>query len=152
MHCAQAYQAHLEGRDRQDAAPDVGFAGLLRKRSLVPVISDFLLEDPAPLLDELADLATAHDVFLVMIDSAFAFTLPALSAGWIEGLDVETGRTRLIAASDLRELGDRVASWQDGVEQQALDRGLEMLRLDSPDQPYHETLVAFLLERKQLRR
>ncbi len=152
MHCAQAYQAHLEGRDRPDAAPDVGFAGLLRKRSLVPVISDFLFEEPAPLLDELADLAAAHDVFLVMVDSAFAFALPAVSAGWVEGLDVETGRTRLIAASDVRELGDRVTRWQDGVEQQARDRGLDVLRLGGPEQPFHETLVSFLLGRKQLRR
>ena len=152
MHCALTYQAHLEGRDRPEAAPDVGFAGLLRKRSLVPVISDFLFEDPVPLLDELADLATAHDVFLVMVDSAFAFTLPALSAGWVEGLDVETGRTRLIAASDLRKLGERVTRWQDGVEQQANDRGLEMLRLGGTDRPFHETLVSFLFDRKQLRR
>ena len=87
-----------------------------------------------------------------MVDSAFAFTLPALSAGWVEGLDVETGRTRLIAASDLRKLGERVIRWQDSVEQQAHDRGLEMLRLGGTDRSFHETLVSFLLDRKQLRR
>lgn len=152
MHCVEAYQDQLTGRGTTESAPDVSFAGLLRKRSLVPVISDFLFEEPDALLDELADLATRHDVFLVIIDSAFAFELPPLSAGWVEGYDVETGRTRIISSGDLEEMGRRVTAWQDDVERRAQDLGLEVLRLGGRDTPFHETLVAFLLERKQLRR
>ena len=152
IHCVEAYQEHLEGRGTNESHPEVSFAGLLRKRSLVPVVSDFLFAELDPLLDELADLATGHDVFLVMIDSAFAFTLPPLSAGWVEGYDIETGQTRVISAHDLEEMGRRVARWHDGVERQARDRGLEVLRLGGDDRPFHETLVSFLLERKQLRR
>ena len=92
-----------------------------------------------------------HDVFLVMVDSAFAFELPRLSAGWIEGSDVETGRTHIISSADLQRLPDRVRNWQDTVEQDARDRGLEVLRLDG-GQHFHDTLVSFLLSRKQLRR
>ena len=36
-------------------------------------------------------------MFLVLIDSAFAFDLPEISAGWIEIVDVETGRARTIS-------------------------------------------------------
>ena len=43
---------------------------------------------------ELAQLNAMHDVFLVMVDSAFAFELPPVSAGWIETFDVETGSTQ----------------------------------------------------------
>ena len=152
IHCIEAYQDQLLGRGVRESAPDVSFAGLLRTRSLVPVISDFLFEDPHPLLAELADLNTSHDIFLVMIDSAFAFELPRFSAGWIEAYDVETGRTRIISSADLEQLGSRVREWQDTVEHAAYDHGLEVLRLGGSSQQFHETLVGFLLERKQLRR
>ncbi len=152
IHCVEAYQEQLMGRGVTESAPDVSFAGLLRKRSLVPVISDFLFEESEPLLHELSDLKTAHDVFLVMIDSAYAFELPRFSAGWIEAYDVETGQTRLISSGDVEELGARVTAWQDTVERAAHDHGLEVLRLGGSGQAFHDTLVAFLLERKQLRR
>jgi uncharacterized protein (DUF58 family) len=152
IHCVEAYQDQLLGRGTTESPPDLSFAGLLRKRSLVPVISDFLFEDSRPLLVELADLKTSHDVFLVMIDSAFAFELPRFSAGWVEAYDVETGRTRVISSGDLEQLGRRVGEWQDTVEHAAHDHGLEVLRLGGSGQQFHDTLVAFLLERKQLRR
>ena len=152
IHCVKAYQDQLLGRGVRESAPDVSFAGLLRTRSLVPVISDFLFEDPHPLLAELADLNTSHDVFLVMIDSAFAFDLPRFSAGWIEAYDVETGRTSVISSADLEQLGSRVREWQDTVEHAAHDHALEVLRLGGSGQQFHDTLVGFLLERKQLRK
>ena len=152
IHCIEAYQDQLLGRGVRESTPGVSFAGLLRTRSLVPVISDFLLDDPHPLLAELADLNTSHDVFLVMIDSAFAFELPQFSAGWIEAYDAETGRTRMMSSADLEQLGSRVHEWQDTVEHAAHDQGLEVLRLGGSGQQFHDTLVGFLLKRKQLRR
>jgi len=151
IHCVEAYQEQLLGRGLAESTPDASFAGLLRKRSLVPVISDFLLEHPDQLLAELADLNTRHDVFLVMIDSAFAFELPHLSAGWVEGYDVETGRTNMISSADLQQLPLRVRNWQNTTEQAAHDHGLEVLRLNA-DQHFHETLVSFLLDRRRVRR
>ena len=35
------------------------------------------------MIQELSHLNSQHDVFLVMIDSAFAFELPDVSAGWV---------------------------------------------------------------------
>ena len=152
IHCVEAYQDQLLGRGAIESAPAASFAGLLRKRSLVPVVSDFLFEDPQPLLAELTELSTSHDVFLVMIDSAFAYKLPRFSAGWVEAYDVETGRTRVISSADIEQFGSRVRVWQDTVEQAAHDHGLEVLRLGGISRRFHDTLVAFLLERKQLRR
>jgi uncharacterized protein (DUF58 family) len=151
MHCVEAYQARLIA-GRPPRAPDVSFAGLLRKRSLVPVISDFLFDEPAPLLAELADLGAFHDVFLVMVDSAFAFQLPQLSAGWVEVFDVETGRARVLAADDLEQLGQRVTAWQDGVEREAQNLGLEVLRLGGDAPAIHDSLVRFLLGRRRVKR
>jgi hypothetical protein len=42
-------------------------------------------------------LNAAHDVFLIMADARGAYQLPPVSAGWINMLDVETGRTDRVA-------------------------------------------------------
>ncbi len=152
VHCVEVYHEQLRRRDGSGGDSHPRFAGLLRTRSLVPVISDFLFDDPDDFLDELVDLNSVHDVFAVLIDSAFAFELPALSAGWIEAADVETGRTRLLAAHDVRQLARRVREWQDQVERRARDRGLDVLRLAGAGRHFHDAVVAFLLERKQMKR
>ena len=152
IHCVDVYQDQLLGRYGAEPALHRTFAELLRRRSLVPVISDFLFDDTDAFLTELADLNSAHDVFVVLIDSAFAFELPPLSAGWIEAADAETGRTRMLAADDVRQLARRIGEWQDAVEHQARDRGLDVLRLGGAGRHFHDTVVAFLMERKQMKR
>ena len=80
IHCLEAYDA---GRGLQDlkvagslSATLIGFS---RKTSLVPVVSDFLFEDPAAMINELSLANNVHDVFVVLVDAAFAFELPAMS-------------------------------------------------------------------------
>ena len=58
------------------------------------------------------------------MDSAFAFELPPSSAGWIEAAEAETGRTRVLAADDVRQLARGIGEWRDAVEHQARDHGL----------------------------
>ena len=93
IHCLDAYQfgtraAAAQARRqpqhvaRRLHAEDVARAGHLR----LPV-----RRRRTTVMRELAQLNAAHDVFLVLIDSAFAFELPSVSAGWIEAFDVETG-------------------------------------------------------------
>ncbi len=150
IHCVDVYQDSTVGRAAPNGgAREASFAGQLRKTSLVPVISDFLLEDPHPFLSELADLNAFHDVFLVMIDSAFAFELPSLSAGWIEGYDVETGQSRIMSAAQLKALSRQVKAWQDRVARAAEELGLDVLRLGvDGGARFHDTLVEFLIERR----
>ena len=145
MHCVEVYQDALSA-SAHGAADQGDLAGLLRKRSLIPVVSDFLMEDPKPLLEECRALNAMHDVFIALIDSAFAFDLPDVSAGWVEGYDVETGRTRVLSASDLRQLGGDVRRWQDSVETQARSRGLDIVRV-SPEGE-HAALADFLAARR----
>ena len=152
VHCVDVYRDHLRRRYGAESARHRTFGELLRKPSLVPVISDFLFDDPHPFLAELADLNSAHDVFVVLIDSAFAFEAPPLSAGWVEAADAETGRARLIASRDLRQMAGRVREWQDAMEQQARGRGLDVLRLGGAGRQFHDTVAAFLLDRKQMKR
>ena len=134
------------------ARPDGGLSALLRRTSLVPVISDFLFDGAEAFLGELADLNARHDVFAVLIDAAYAFELPATSAGWLEACDVETGRTAMLSAEEVRSLAAEVRAWQDRLAARAAELGLEVLRLGADAGRFHETVVDFLADRRMRRR
>ena len=139
---------------RADSAvrSDAGLAALLRRTSLVPVVSDFLFDGAEAFLEELADLNARHDAFVVLVDAAYAFELPGAPAGWIEVSDVETGRTAMLSADEFRSLGAEVRAWQDRLAGRAAELGLEMLRLGADAGRFHETVVDFLADRRMRRR
>jgi hypothetical protein len=123
-------------------------AGYFRTTSLLPVISDFLFDNYQDVLHELALVHATHDVFLVLIDSAFAFELPAVSTGWIETVDVETGRSRTIARRAYRQLAARVREWQDEVERAARDIELDVVRIGRDEAQADIALGEFVAERR----
>ena len=149
IHCLDAYQ-HARGLvDIKSAETlSMSLAGFMRKTSLVPVISDFLFDNPGQVLRELEILNSAHDVFLVLIDSAFAFEVPSISAGWIQAFDIETGRSRTLSRRALRELAGRTRAWQDTVERMAHDADLDVLRLGIDELSSAVALTEFIAERR----
>jgi uncharacterized protein (DUF58 family) len=149
IHCLDAYQYQRGVQDvKQIGTLSMTIGGFLRKRSLVPVISDFLFDNAADVLRELSLLNSTHDVFLVLIDSAFAFELPSVSAGWIEAFDVETATSRVMSRRTLRRLAGTVREWQDEVVRIARDVGVDVLRL-GPDQVTNDVaLLEFVAERR----
>jgi hypothetical protein len=149
IHCLDAYQGRVvmeDVRTGRRLATTIG--GHLRRTTLLPVISDFLFEDAGQVIQELAHLNSQHDVFLVMIDSAFAFELPDVSAGWVNAFDIETGQARLVSRRELRAMAARVRSWQDDVERQAHDAGLDVLRLDVDPEKSLPALLEFVTVRR----
>jgi len=149
IHCLDAYQGRVgmeEVKTGQRLATTIG--GHLRRTTLLPVISDFLFEDAAERIAEIAELNSVHDVVLVMIDSAFAFDLPDVSAGWVSAFDVETGETRLMSRRELRNLSARVRAWQDDLERQAHDRDIDVLRLDVDPERSLPALLEFVMVRR----
>jgi hypothetical protein len=122
--------------------------GHLRRTTLLPIISDFLFEDAEEQVRELAELNSVHDVVLVMIDSDFAFELPDVSSGWVSAFDVETGEARLMSRREMRSLATRVREWQDAVERQAHERGLDVLRLGVDQQKSLPALLEFVMVRR----
>jgi uncharacterized protein (DUF58 family) len=149
IHCLDAYQFH-EGVQplKQAETLSMTLAGFMRKTSLVPVISDFLFDDAESVLKELALMNSAHDVFIVLIDSAFAFDLPPVSAGWIEAFDVETGRAKVLSRGALKALSARTRSWQDEVTRLAKDAGLDVLRIGVDEVQTVIALSEFIAERR----
>jgi len=149
IHCLDAYQFHqgVQPLKRADTL-SMTLAGFMRKTSMVPVISDFLFDDAALVLKELSLLNSAHDVFIVLIDSAFAFELPTVSAGWIEAFDVETGRARVMSRGQLSAMSAKTRRWQDDVSRMAKDANLDVLRIGVDEQQTAIALSEFIAERR----
>jgi uncharacterized protein (DUF58 family) len=149
VQCLDAYQFQ-RGLQSVRRAGDVSatLAGYVRGTALLPVISDFLFENPQAILHELSLLNNTHDVFLVLIDSTFAFELPVTSAGWIETMDVETGRSRTLGRGAVRQLAARVREWQDEVERAAADLELDVVRLGRDEGQAAAALGEFVAERR----
>jgi uncharacterized protein (DUF58 family) len=123
-------------------------AGHLRKASLVPVISDFLVPDAPRLVADLAKLNAVHDIFLLMTDVRFAYELPNLSAGWVEAFDIETGFTRVFSKRELRQMAARVDDWQQHIMQVAREHGLDVVRVGLDRWEMEAALVKFTAERR----
>lgn len=144
-----AYQ-HGEGLQEIRASGDLGatLVGFMRKTSLVPVVSDFLFENIDAFFHDLRHLDSLHDVFICMVDAAFAFELPNVSAGWIEAFDVETGRSRVMSRRELAQMAPRVREWQDDVAKRAKDADLDVLRLSHDQDQFDIALLEWVAERR----
>jgi uncharacterized protein (DUF58 family) len=149
IHCLDAYQfgEGLMPLKRADSL-SMSLAGFMRKTSMVPVISDFLFDEAASVMRELAQLNSMHDVFIVLIDSAFAFDLPPVSAGWIEAFDVETGKSKVMSRKALRTLSGRTRAWQNEVARLAKDNDLDVLRIGVDEVQTAIALSEFIAERR----
>lgn len=149
IHCLDAY-------DRQRNLQEVRFAGslsmtiasFLRRTALIPFVSDFLFNDPPAVLKELSLLTSNHDVFVVLIDAAFAFDLPHTSAGWIDAFDVETGRSRIMSRATLDTMAARVRDWQDEVVNAAKAVDLDIVRIGLDPVASDLALAEFVVERR----
>ena len=152
VHCLEAY-TDRRGAETLPAGrgPGATIAGFLRQTSLVAVISDFLFEGADDFIRELAFLQGVHDVFLVLIDSAPAFALPPLAAGWVGARDVETGRTRVLSRRTVAALPDRVRTWQEGIRRTARDAGLDVVQV-GPDRFQADLALAALVAERRGRK
>jgi uncharacterized protein (DUF58 family) len=149
IHCLDAYQfgEGLLPLKRAESL-SMSLAGFMRKTSMVPVISDFLFDEAEAVLKELSQLNSAHDVFIVLIDSAFAFELPPVSAGWIEAFDVETGKSKVMSRKALRTLSARTRTWQDEVARMAKAVDLDVLRIGIDELQTTIAMSEFIAERR----
>jgi uncharacterized protein (DUF58 family) len=153
IHVLEAYQ-HGHGLQdmRNTGSLNAMLTGFSRKTAMMPVISDFLFDEAPEFLRELRQVNNVHDVFLMMVDAAFAFELPKVSAGWVEVYDVETGRTRMMSRRELSRQSERVRAWQDEVARQAKDNDLDVIRLTVDQVKFDIALIEWVAERRLRRR
>lgn len=149
LYCLDLYrQGGARHAERETRDVIMAIESQVRRASLVPVVSDFLLPGVADVLDELSQLNAVHDVFLLMADARFAYAMPGVGDGWVEVFDVESGRTRVLSRWELARLGDRVGEWQNEVERMARDRDLDLVRVGLDRWEMESALVAFAAERR----
>ncbi len=149
MLCLDAYERQRGMQDlRHTDNLSTTIASFMRRTALVPFVSDFLVPDPDAVLNELAQLNTSHDVMVLLIDAAFAFEFPSTSAGWIDTVDVETGRTRVLSRAALARMADRVRDWQGDVEKAARNRDLDIVRIGIDQVQTDLALAEFVAERR----
>lgn len=149
IHCLDAYQS---GRGLQ-AIPPAGslsmtLASFMRKTGLVVFISDFLFDEARDVAAELALLQSTHDVFIALVDAAFAFELPKVHAGWVETVDVETGRPRTLSRRAFARMASRVRTWQDDVARSLADADLDVVRISPDGVTTDLALAEFVAERR----
>ena len=149
VHCLDAYQYRRGLQEvRHAGSLSTSLASFLRRTALVPFISDFLFDDPETVLHELSLLSSTHDVFVILIDAAYAFDVPPLSSGWIDTVDVETGRTVTMSRAELRRLAGRIRTWQDEVARMATDADLDVVRTGTDADTGDLALAEFVAERR----
>ena len=149
VHCLDAYQTGrgLDPVRRTGTLADT-LGGYLRRPSLVAIVSDFLFEDAPAVLKDISIMGGMHDVFIVLIDSTFAFELPAVSAGWANAVDVETGRPRTLSRRTLSALADHARRWQDQVRFAARDVDLDVVNVGIDSDQSDIALSEFVAERR----
>jgi uncharacterized protein (DUF58 family) len=153
IHCLEAYSERRGLQELQMVGSlSATLIGFSRKTSLVPVVSDFLFDDPGAVIKELSLANNVHDVFVVLVDAAYAFELPTLSAGWVEAFDVETGTTRMLSRREARGLRARVQAWQDDVAKMARRADLDVLRLSTDQTKFDIALLEWVQERRLRRK
>jgi len=149
IHCLDAYEEERGLQElRQADSLSMTIASFMRKTSLVPVISDFLFPDFKNVISELSRLNAVHDVFLVLIDSGFAFELPSISSGWVETFDVETRTSRFISRRTVAQLAERAREWQEDVQLTAKGADLNVVRLQIDESQNAIALTEFIAERR----
>ena len=97
---------------------------------------------------ELALVNVTHDVFLVLVDSAWAFATPPISSGWITVHDVEGGEPRVISRRACLDLATQAAGWQDRVARAARDAELDVVVLGRDERQGELALAEFVAERR----
>ena len=149
VHCLDAYEAR-RGLEPVTIAGGVGavLTGSLRSPSLVPVISDFLFDDALTFIEELVHVNVTHDVFLVLVDSAFAYATPPMASGWVTVRDVEGGGPRVLSRAAFQDLGARAQAWQAQVTQAARDAGLDVVTIGLDQTDGEMALAEFVAERR----
>lgn len=148
LHELLSYQPVGHGTDIPIALTTA--ARLLRVRSLVFVVSDFVSSDP--LAQSLLGLSRRHDVVAVDLKDPFERTLPR--AGLIEVEDAESGERRIVDLANKKTRDQFAAAGRQ--EDELLDRTFRRCHVDRirihTDRPYAPELAAFFAARARQRR
>ncbi|HPO93108.1 MAG TPA: DUF58 domain-containing protein [Phycisphaerales bacterium] len=150
--CVEASGEH-RGTDLRMAAERLAL--VLRRRSVVFFVSDFLDGDPGDALSVLTRRSGGggHDVIALDISDPREFEFPAVGAGVLTLRDPESGEVVEVDTSSPRVRAAYAASaraWIDAKDRSLARLGIDRVRL-STDRPFVHDLAAFFIRREQRR-
>ena len=129
------------------AAALEGLEALLRRRAVIFVVSDFLATGWEPAIGR---LARRHDVIAVALGDPRERELP--DVGPVTLWDPESNEWRIVDTGDARvreQFRLRAAAFDDRLERALLERGADLLRLET-GRSYAEPLLAFFRRRERM--
>jgi uncharacterized protein (DUF58 family) len=119
----------------------------LRRRAVIFLVSDFLATGYEPAL---ARLARRHDLVAIQVVDPRERELP--DVGLVTLWDPESGDWRLVDTAD-REVrsrfNERATAFDRGLERMLMERGADLLRLET-GRSYAESLLAFFRRRERM--
>jgi uncharacterized protein (DUF58 family) len=121
-------------------------APILRRRSVIFLVSDFLTSGYQP---ELERLARGHDVIALQLCDARERELPNL--GLVSFYEPESGEWRLLDTGDAAtraQFEQRAADFDRSLRQAIHQSGADLIRLET-GRPYAESLIAFFRRRER---
>lgn len=126
--------------------------GCLRRPAMIPVVSDFLFEDASDFIKEISNIKSRHDLFLIVTEASFLFDLPKMSDGWVECLDIESGKTMLLSRKEFMRMSERALDYQETVIQRARLAGLEVLKAGKDKNKFYYDFTEFFFNRRTRRK
>ncbi len=126
--------------------------GCLRRPAMIPVVSDFLFEDAVDFINDISHLKSRHDLFLIVTEASFLFELPGISDGWVECLDIESGKAALLSRKEFMHMSGRAMDHQEAVIQRARQSGLEVLKVGRDKNKFYNDFAEFFFNRRTRRR
>lgn len=148
MHCLALYAQCSDDSAAGSGELIAQIESHLRSSSLLVLVSDCLLADIEDLIERFALLTGEHDVLVVMVDARPVFALPAISAGWLEIYDVETGESRTVSRTAAAEMLERIDEWQGAIVRHARSRGLDIVRVGAGRWELEEALATCFARRR----
>jgi uncharacterized protein (DUF58 family) len=124
-----------------------GVEAMLRGRAVIFVVSDFLTGGWEAVLGR---LARRHDVIAVELTDPRERELP--DVGPVTLWEPESGAWRLVDTGDARvreHFRARAAAFEEGLERTVVERGADLLRLET-GRSYAEPLLAFFRRRERM--
>lgn len=126
--------------------------GCLRRPAMIPVVSDFLFEGASDFINEISNLKSRHDLFLIVTEASFLFELPETSDGWVECLDIESGKTMLLSKKEFMNMSGRAIDHQEAIIQRARQAGVEVLKAGRDKNKFYNDFTEFFFNRRTRRR
>ena len=150
IHCLEAYQFQKGLQPlKRTGSLSMSLAGVMRKTSMVPVISDFLFDSPGEILSELrAAQLRPRRLHRPHRQRALPSTCRRSRPGGSRRSTSKPGEARVMSRGSLKKLSARTRGGRTIVTRQAKAAGMDVLQIGVNEQQTAIAMSEFIAERR----